>query len=98
MKKTIIRILFFAVAAFLVTYFFPHNDVFRYEYEVGKPWRYGLLTAPYDIPIYRSDSTITAMKDSVKRQVIPHYTLHSEVGVVQIDQLEKDHKRSRFRL
>lgn len=93
MKKIIFRTLYFIIAAFLVTYFFPHNDVFRYEYEVGKPWRYGLLTAPYDIPIYRNDSMVNAMQDSVKRCVIPHFTLRNWVGTGQLEQLEKNLKK-----
>lgn len=97
MKKKIFRILLFAIAVGIVTYFFPHNDVFRYEFEVGRPWRYGLLTAPYDIPVYRSDSTIKAMQDSVARRLEPRYILNTEIGAQQLVRMDAAH-RSRPRL
>ena len=75
-----VRTVFMLIAVVLVAYFFPHNESFRYEYEVGKPWRYGRLTAPYDFPIYRSDSAVTQMQDSLKRLIVPRYTLDAKVG------------------
>jgi putative nucleotidyltransferase with HDIG domain len=95
MKQTIFRIIFFVLSVALVTLFLPHNDGFRYEFEVGKPWRYGLLTAPYDIPIYRSDSTIQAMQDSVGRNLIPKYILDAEIGTQQLAQVASAHTTRR---
>ena len=37
---------YFIVAALLIAYFFPREGKFRYQFYEGKPWRYGLLTAP----------------------------------------------------
>lgn len=68
------------MAVLLVSWFFPHNESFRYEYEVGKPWRYGRLTAPYDFAIYRSDSSLQQMEDSLRRQLVPRFILKPEVG------------------
>lgn len=78
--QIILRSLFMLIAVALVTWFFPHNEAFRYEYEVGKPWRYGRLTAPYDFAIYRSDSVISQMEDSLRRQIIPRYVVDSSVA------------------
>jgi putative nucleotidyltransferase with HDIG domain len=94
MKQTIFRIICSVLAVVLVTLFMPHNDGFRYEFEVGKPWRYGLLTAPYDIPIYRSDSTIQAMQDSVARNLVPKYTIDGEVATQQLIQMATAHRNS----
>ena len=33
----------------------PREGKFRYQFYEGKPWRYGLLTAPSDFPIYKTD-------------------------------------------
>jgi hypothetical protein len=94
MKQTIFRIICSVVAVVLVTFFMPHNDGFRYEFEVGKPWRYGLLTAPYDIPIYRSDSTIQAMQDSVAQNLVPKYNIDGEVATQQLIQMATAHRNS----
>lgn len=78
-RQIVIRTLFMVTAILLVSWFFPHNEAFRYEYEVGKPWRYGRLTAPYDFAIYRSDSALRVMEDSLRHQIAPRFTLDKDV-------------------
>lgn len=82
-----LRSAFMFIAVALVAYFFPHNESFRYEYEIGKPWRYGRLTAPYDFAIYRSDSAVTQMQDSLLSLIVPHYTFDVSVPDEVIRQL-----------
>lgn len=79
-RQIVIRTLVMIAAVLLVSWFFPHNETFRYEYEVGKPWRYGRLTAPYDFAIYRSDSTLQQMEDSLRRQLVPRFIIDQSVG------------------
>lgn len=43
-------VVYFVVTALLIAYFFPREGKFRYQFYEGKPWRYGLLTAPSDFP------------------------------------------------
>lgn len=78
-RQIVIRTLFMIIAILLVSWFFPHNEAFRYEYEVGKPWRYGRLTAPYDFAIYRSDSALRVMEDSLRHQIAPRFTFDQDV-------------------
>lgn len=72
-RQIVIRTFFMLIAILLVSWYFPHNEAFRYEYEVGKPWRYGRLTAPYDFAIYRSDSALHVMEDSLRQQITPRF-------------------------
>ena len=67
-------------AILLVSWFFPHNEAFRYEYEIGKPWRYGRLTAPYDFAIYRSDSALHMMEDSLRHLIVPRFMIDEEIS------------------
>lgn len=92
--QIIIRVIFLIASIGLVTYFFPHSEPFHYEYELGKPWRYGRLTAPYDYPIYRSDSAIHKMEDSLRMQVTPRFILNTE----QITALMNDANKAKTRL
>ena len=92
--QIIIRTVFLIVATCLITYFFPHSESFHYEYELGKPWRYGRLTAPYDFPIYRSDSVIHKMEDSLRMQVTPRFILDTELS----SQLLSEADKSKIRL
>ena len=79
-RQIAFRTLFMLIAILLVCWFFPHNEAFRYEYEVGKPWRYGRLTAPYDFAIYRSDSAVHMMEDSLRHQIMPRFLVKDEVS------------------
>ena len=46
----------FIVAILLITYIFPKQSSFSYSFDEGRPWQYGLLTAPFDFPIYKHRS------------------------------------------
>ena len=78
-QQLAIRGLFIVAAIALIDYVFPHRDAFRYEYELGKPWRYGRLIADYDFPVYYQDSIIEQMEDSLRAQVAPIYYRDSAV-------------------
>lgn len=77
----------FVVAALLIAYFFPREGKFRYQFYEGKPWRYGLLTAPNDFPIYKTDEEVKAEKDSVLKNFEPYYRLDPAVEEAEIDKL-----------
>ena len=79
-QEVAVRTLFVVALVALVSWFVPRNEAFRYEYEVGKPWRYGRLSAPYDFAVYRSDSTVRHMEDSLRRRLTPRFVLDPEVG------------------
>ena len=83
-RQIVIRTIFMITAIVLVSWFFPHNEAFRYEYEVGKPWRYGRLTAPYDFAIYRSDSALQQMEDSLRQQLVPRFVIEPNIGTVAL--------------
>ena len=71
---------YFVVTALLIAYFFPREGKFRYQFHEGKPWRYGLLTAPGDFPIYKTEAEVQSERDSVLRLFEPYYKLHTEVA------------------
>lgn len=77
--QLVVRIIFLVVAIGIISYLFPHSEPFQYEYSLGKPWKYGRLTAQYDYPIYRSESAIKRMEDSLRLQVTPRYVIDTEV-------------------
>ena len=57
-RKFRLRTRFFVPAVFilaiaLVTLLFPRQGDFKYSFSEGRPWQYGLLTAPFDFPIYK---------------------------------------------
>ena len=83
-QEIVVRTLFMIALVALVSWFVPRNEVFRYEYEVGKPWRYGRLSAPYDFAVYRSDSTVRHMEDSLRQRLTPRFVLDPAVGAQRL--------------
>lgn len=86
--------IYFIVAALLIAYFFPREGKFRYQFYEGKPWRYGLLTAPSDFPIYKTDDNVKAEKDSALRRFEPYFRMDMGIETTQVDKLRSAYTAS----
>ena len=71
--RALVYILMFVVTTFLIFKMFPQRTHFDKKYEVGKPWHYELLTAPFDFPVYKTKIELSAERDSIKRFFVPYY-------------------------
>lgn len=49
----------------------PHADHQSFTYEENQPWKYPLLTAEFDIPIFRDSTSMKVMRDSINKSFIP---------------------------
>lgn len=86
--------IYFIVVALLIAYFFPREGKFRYQFYEGKPWKYGLLTAPSDFPIYKTDAEVEAEKDSILKNFEPYYRMDTETSPAEIDKLRTAYNAS----
>ena len=91
--KTALRLgIFLVLAAILVLLFPRYNSNFRYDYSIGKPWGYGLLTAEYDFPIYKTDEQMEAEQRKLLSSFTPYYKYiprgQREVMVVSLQEME----------
>ena len=69
--KITIQILSLAVLAALSIYLFPYStNPFKYNFEIGQPWGYSLVTAKYNFPILKTEAQL--QKDY--RQALENYT------------------------
>lgn len=73
----------------MIVFLFPHEGKFRYHYNENKPWSYGLLTAPFDFPIYKSALELQAEQDSILKTVKPYFRMNSEQAKTQINIIEE---------
>jgi len=71
--------LVFVIAVLLVTYLFPRQSSFKYSFNEGRPWQYGLLTAPFDFPIYKTTEQLQAEQDSLLQYYEPYFEIDDEV-------------------
>ena len=77
-KSIVLSVLYILITAFIIAFFFPREGKFRYQFYEGKPWKYGLLTAPSDFPIYKEASAIEATKDSIQKKFEPYFRYNAE--------------------
>ena len=69
-KETVVRLLLAVGAIALISYFIPHEDKVDYNYALGRPWNYSLLTAPFDIPINLDSASAEKQRDSINRTFV----------------------------
>lgn len=79
-RITLVRAATFVVATLLVVLFLPGNDKQRFNYEENRPWIHSLLTAPFDIPVFRDSTTVREMSDSIRANFIPVYKRQTQVA------------------
>lgn len=72
LKHTAIVILLMLAATALITVALPRAGRESINYEEGQPWRYSLLTAPFDIPVYYDSITEQRMSDSIRNNLPPY--------------------------
>jgi putative nucleotidyltransferase with HDIG domain len=74
--RTTIQILSLAALAALCIYFLPrYNNPFKYHFEIGQPWGYGLVTAEYDFPIYKTETQLQKEYAHILKEYTPYFTL-----------------------
>ncbi|MCH5327415.1 MAG: HDIG domain-containing protein [Coprobacter sp.] len=93
-RQTIFQSIFFIAAVSLTVYFFPGEGKFRYHFQEGQPWRYGLLTAPFDFPMYKSEAQLQSEKDSILKDFQPFYRIDPNMGARQLESLETAYRTS----
>ena len=98
MKKSIrttIQLLSLAALAALCIYLFPrYTNPFKYHFEVGQPWGYGLVTAEYDFPIYKPEEQLQEEYALAMQDYTPCYTLDTLIEtrglyIVSIEEMER---------
>ena len=80
----------FILATLLITYLFPRQGNFKYSFSEGRPWRYGLLTAPFDFPIFKSTQQLQQDQDSILVFYEPYYKIDNEAQTEAIANFDAD--------
>ena len=71
----------------------PRDSRTYFHVEQGKPWKYADFTAPYDFPIYKSEATIKAERDSVMREYEPYYKYKKETEEQMVHKFMYDYSQ-----
>lgn len=89
----VIRVVLVLVTASVIVWFMPRETQQNFKIELGKPWRYSDLTAPFDFPIYKSEATLKAQCDSVLRDYEPYYVKNMEMADVKVRDFVQEYNK-----
>ena len=95
MKKNLFVIhgyIYFIIVGLLVLFFFPREGKFRYSFVEGRPWQYGLLIAPFDFPIYKTDDAIRNEQDSTLAQSLLYFRKDDAIAKKQLQLFSENSK------
>ena len=90
-----LQVLSFALLVALSIYLAPkYSNPFKYHFEVGQPWAYGLVTAESNFAIYKSDAQLAADQQQILRDYTPCYLLdttseQSNLYVIPLVEMER---------
>lgn len=85
--------LIFCVIAIIIL-LFPNKSQFSYQFELGKPWSYELITASFDFPIYKNDSQIDREKNNLLKNYVNYFTVDTAMFSKQMNRLVFDSRKS----
>lgn len=97
-KELCYKCMIFVVTTVIIVYFLPREGKFNYQFDINKPWKYGLLQASFDFPIYKDDAEIKKEQDSIMQSYSPYYKLDKEISKQMIDKFKKDYAQNLNRI
>jgi putative nucleotidyltransferase with HDIG domain len=91
--KLITVVFLFIISAFIIVYLFPRQGKFKYEFRKMEVWKHDDLKAPFDFPIYKSESMLAKERDSVMRFFKPYFTYDAYIVTDQLEKFEETFDR-----
>ena len=86
--------LIFIVTVSVITYFMPKEGKFNYEFDINTPWKYGLLQASFDFPIYKSEEQVQKEQDSLLVYYQPYFMMDKNVEKSMQTKLRDDYNQT----
>ena len=93
-KDLLYKCLIFIVTVSVITYFMPKEGKFNYDFEINTPWKYGLLQASFDFPIYKSEQQVQKERDSLLTSYQPYFTVDKKVEKNMQTNLRDDYNQT----
>jgi len=74
----------------IIVQLFPSQNKFSYQFEIGKPWAYELITANFDFPIYKNEHELKNEKDLALTDFNCYFNADTTIVEKQIQRLISD--------
>ena len=76
-QALVYKVFLFVAATLLIIYLLPKGGQFKYDFQKGKPWMYENLYAPFSFTIKKSEETLEAEKQEIRKSAIPYFDYDS---------------------
>ena len=94
-KDLLYKTLIFIATVSIIVYFLPKEGKFNYdEFDINTPWKYGLLQASFDFPIYKNEQQVQKEQDSILATYQPYFHLDKEIGKSMQKKLREDYNKN----
>lgn len=93
-KNLIYKSLIFIATVSVIVYFLPNEGKFNYQFDINKPWKYGLLQASFDFPIYKNDIQKKKEQDSILADYQPYFQIDKEAEKNVLSKLREDYNKT----
>ncbi|MDE5677742.1 HDIG domain-containing metalloprotein [Phocaeicola sp.] len=93
-RNLIYKGLIFIATISIIVYFLPNGRKFSYQFDINKPWKYGLLQASFDFPIYKNDLQVQKEQDSILAEYQPYFQVDKEVEKKIVAKLRDDYSKT----
>ena len=93
-KDLLYKSLIFIATVSVIVYFLPNEGKFNYQFDINKPWKYGLLQASFDFPIYKNDIQVQKEQDSILADYQPYFQIDKEAEKNVLSKLREDYNKT----
>ena len=93
-KELLYKCLIFIITVGVIAYFMPKEGKFNYEFDMNKPWKYGLLQASFDFPIYKNEQQVQREQDSLLNMYQPYFHMNKQVEKEMLSLLREDYEKN----
>lgn len=91
---TIVKVSLFIGVVIIISYLLPNQNAFKYQFEIGKPWSYDLITASFDFPVYKGDVQVHKEKSAILKDFIPYYKKDTTIASQQFQRFIDEYQKN----
>ncbi|MDR0384479.1 MAG: HDIG domain-containing protein [Prevotellaceae bacterium] len=79
----------FIIASVTILFFMPGGGKFKYEFNQGELWMHEELNAPFDFPVYKSETELQEEYARITKQSLDYFILDSSIVIKQLSLLKE---------
>ncbi len=88
-RELSVRSAFVVITMAVIVWFMPRNSHQTFIVEKGSPWRSADLTAPFEFPVFKSESTLEKERQERLNEFIPYFVYNDDVANEQVSHLRE---------